>query len=179
MPVGTFLSQYQYPDPQRPDRRKNTIELVIPSGNGGDGSKTYRDAILAEGGKYGYRECLGDQAVLVVTGVSLALLTQINADPVIRRFPGVNHPNDNLGVLTDVQWTNYRDFAISLGYPGAEWDAAFPLSRDHYTLRDVCVFAVKRRRTGRFDTPTQTVILDGAVVQQSASLIDDIVSDVG
>lgn len=167
MATGTFLAQYFVPDPLRPERRKCRVEA-------------FRDQIVADGGRYAYRECLGDQACVVVANVTAATLTAIVNDPVIRRFPGVNQPGDNLGQLSAAQWTGYRDFAVTLGYPAAEWDAAFPLDKSTYTLRDVLVFMVKRRLTPRFDDgATNTVILDGAVVNQPASIVDELAASAG
>jgi hypothetical protein len=150
MPVGWFLAQYAA-TPGKPNARYCAIN-------------EHADAIYADGGAYDYREVLGGQAVVKVGGVTVATLQALVADPLIRRFAGVNNLGDSLAALTAAQWTGYRDYALSLGYPASEWDAAFPLAKESYTLRDVIRFLMRRRREGRFDAATQSVILDGQVV---------------
>lgn len=160
MAQGWFLAQYKL-DPVRtdPPRRYCAIE-------------DHRDLIAADGGFYGYRECLGNYAVGKVSGVTVATANAIVADPVIRRFPVVNQLTDNLVVLSPAQWANYRQFALDLGYPAAEWDAAFPLDKSNYTLRQVVEFAVRRRITPRLDVPTNTIIFDGPTVPLGTASID-------
>lgn len=127
-------------------------------------------SVRPQGGAFHYREILGNYAVVKVAGVSAATVTSILNDPLIRRFPAVQFLADNLGVLSDVQWANYRQFALDLGYPAAEWDAVFGGAgqQGSYTLRDVITFVVRRRISPRFDIPTQTIVLDGPVVQPAA-----------
>lgn len=130
----------------------------------------YRDMIAADGGTYAYREILGNYAVIAVKNVTAATLQAIANDPVIRPFPGVTQLNDNLGVLTNAQWAGYRQFALDLGYPAAEWDAAFTGAgtQSSYTLRDVIVFVCRRRITPRWDVAGQAIVLDGVVVSPAA-----------
>jgi hypothetical protein len=107
-----------------------------------------------------YEECLGNSAVVVVRALAATLQT-IAQDPAVTRFAGVNDLGDSLAALTDAQWTGYRTKALSLGYTAAEWDAAFPLTRDNYTLRDVIAFMLRRKIRPRWDAATATIVFDG------------------
>lgn len=154
---GWLLSQYK-PMPGKPQARYCAIE-------------DHRAEIDADGGTFKYREVLGGYAVVKVAGVTAATVQTILADPIIRRFPVVQNLADNLGALTDAQWANYRQFALDLGYPAAEWDAAFTGAgtQGAYTLRDVIAFVVRRRITPRWDVAGQAIVLDGPVVAPAAT----------
>jgi hypothetical protein len=53
---------------------------------------------------------------------------------------------------------------LSLGYSGAELNAAFPLGwNGPYVIRDVLRFALTRRLKPRYDAATDTIVLDGPV----------------
>lgn len=151
MPVAWFVAQLQ-PDPDKPTRMVSATD-----------QPKYLDAIRADGGKLGYKDILGASVVggVQASGPTLQLM---NVDPLITPFAGVNNLSDSLAQLTDPQWTAYRNKAISLGYSAAEWDAAFPLTRDNYILKDVIRFLLKRRISPRWDVPSSSVIYDGPVV---------------
>lgn len=146
--IGWAVAQYKM-NPAKPTQRYCVIE-------------DYAAQIIADAGAYRYVECLGNSAVVKVRA-SAATLQAIAQDPIVTRFAGVNNLGDSLAALTDPQWAAYRTKALSLGYPAAEWDAAFPLAKDNYLLRDVVVFMLRRRITPRWDTGTSAVVLDGAV----------------
>lgn len=164
MATAWGLAQFK-PRPEKPQARYCAID-------------DYRDLITADGGTYAYREILGNYAVIVVKNVQASTLVTIANDPVIRPFPGVHLLNDSLSVLTDAQWANYRQFALDLGYPAAEWDAAFTGAgtQANFTLRDVIAFVCRRRITPRWDVAAQAIVLDGAVVSPAA---DPAVLDAG
>lgn len=151
MPGGWGLAQYT-PRADKP----NALVCAITN---------WQDTIFGDGGTYNYEQILGNYAVFVVKGVTAATLQAIVADPVIRRFPGVQFLNDSLSVLTNPQWAGYRQFALDLGYSATEWDTRFGGAgqQGNYVLRDIIAFVCQRRFGGRFDVPTQKVVLDGPV----------------
>lgn len=127
-------------------------------------------AILADGGAWSEAEILGQYAIVKVRA-SASTLTQLNGLPNVRRLP-VDRLDDPLSSLTNAQRTNLRDFAVSLGYTLAEFNARFPGGIATVTLRELLKFMATRRRLVRYDQPTDTFVDDGPI--QPVSDLDEI-----
>lgn len=129
--------------------------------------------IVADGGAWSECECLGDQAIVKVRASS-ATLTTINAAPGMLRVP-LGLLDDPLSSLTAPQRTAIRNRIEALGYTPAEINAAIP-DLSVVTLRDVLKFVLRRRLKPRYDSGTDTIILDGA--EQPTRPLEDADGDV-
>ena len=118
--------------------------------------------IRADGGDWSETEILGD-AALVKVRASAATLTAMNAAPGFLRIPNHVDLNDTLGDLTAGQKQVLLNKAVALGYSLAEVQAALPSDWSAVTLRQVLNFLAQRRLKPRYDSGTDTIVLDGAV----------------
>lgn len=116
--------------------------------------------IVADGGVWDETEILGS-AALVKVRASSATLTAINAAPGFLRIPNHTDLNDTLGDLTAGQRTAILNEALALGYSQAEINAALPANWQTVTLRQVLNFLATRRLRPRYDSGTDSIILDG------------------
>jgi hypothetical protein len=154
MPVGLFFVPYARSDflgggPRRVMTIQQYAQLIAADNPG-------RDDWFREG------ECLGNTAVVKVRASTTTLQT-IAADPTITRLP-LDRMSDPTSSLTAAQQTAVQNKLLSLGYSGAELNAAFPLGwNGPYVIRDVLRFALTRRLKPRYDAATDTIVLDGPV----------------
>lgn len=125
----------------------------------------YTALVNADGGGWDEAECLGPDAgwAVVKVNASAGTLATIAADVDILRIP-VAQLDTSLSSLTAGQKTAITNRLQTLGYTLPELQARFPNPLGTYTLRDVLVFTLSRRRAARFDTNQQTIICDGAVM---------------
>lgn len=127
----------------------------------------FTSAVKADGGRWAEVEVLGNQAIVKVVGASPATLSAIAAAAGFTRIP-LNLLNGPLSSLTAGQRTALRDIVLSAGYTAAEVNARFPNLANN-TVGDVFRFLASRRNKPRYDSSTDTIILDGAV-QPCASI---------
>jgi hypothetical protein len=124
------------------------------------------DPEYAGGAPWSECECLGDQAVVKVRA-SNALLTTINAAPGFQRVPArFLDLSQELGDLTAGERTAINNKFLSLGYTQTEIDNAVGATNGAWrtkTLRQLLRFALTRRRRPRYDSGTDTIVMDGAV----------------
>lgn len=135
------------------------------------GMDAYTAHIRADGGDWQETEILGN-ACLVKVRASAATLATIAADSTIRRLPK-DALNLSLADLTPTQKATLRNQVLALGYTVPELQAAFPLDLGNYTLRDVLRFMATRRLRPRYDSGTDTIVLDGPTeAPMSVDLLD-------
>ena len=118
--------------------------------------------IRADGGDWSETEILGDHA-LVKVSASPATLTAIDAAAGMLRIPSHVDLNDTLGDLTAGQRNAIKNKMLALGYTQEELDAALPANWAAVTLGQVLHFAARRRLKPRYDSNTDSIILDGPV----------------
>lgn len=127
--------------------------------------------IEADGGRWSETEILGDRAIVKVNASS-ATLTTIAGTATFRRIP-LSALDDPLSSLSTAQQTAIRNEVLDAGYSVAEVNAAFPNIANN-TLRQVLRFLASRRLRPRFDSGTNTIILDGAIQSCKAVEIVDL-----
>jgi len=136
----------------------------------------FRDAILADSGKFRVVEVLGNHAIVKVLA-TVETLQAIAAADGINRFPK-DQLNDSLSSLT----TNQKDFLNTkiqaLGYSLSEIRDRFGDDLGSYTLGDVIKFIAKRRKKPRYDIFTDTITADGDIINQPETLIEKLDSRV-
>ena len=71
--------------------------------------------------------------------------------------------NSPLSDLTSNQKQKLKDEILDMGYLLSEFSERFENDLGTYTLRDVLKFMAKRRLKPRYDSGSDTIILDGAV----------------
>lgn len=130
----------------------------------------FSEQIHADGGSWTETEVLGNHAIVKVKASPTTLQTIANAAG-FTRLPK-NLLNSPLSNLTNAQKIALRDKIESLGYPRVEWQADLGTDLGAKTLRDVLRFIAKRRRKPRFDTETNSIVLDGPI--QSCRSIDSV-----
>jgi len=116
--------------------------------------------IKADGGNWSETEVLGDQAIVKVSA-SAATLTTIGNTAGFMRFPLVNM-NDRLSTINQAQRNSIQTRILAAGYTQAEMDAAFPVFANA-TFNEVLNFLATRRLKPRYDSGTDTIVLDGAI----------------
>lgn len=124
--------------------------------------ETYWELIKADAGAWSETEVLGNHAIVKVRA-SVTTLNTIAADVLIMRLP-VAALDNSLASLTNAQKNAIRNKAEALGYTLAEINARFPNDLGTYTLRDVLRFIASRRRKPRYDSGSDTIVLDGVTV---------------
>lgn len=130
----------------------------------------YTVLIRADGGIWHESEVLGNRAIVKVRAAP-STLTTIAADANIRRLPK-DALNISLSDLTTPQKNAIRNELLDAGYTAQELTARFGADLGAFTLGDVLRFMASRRLKPRYDKPTDTIILDGAI--QPVRPIDDI-----
>ena len=131
--------------------------------------------IVADGGTWDETEILGN-AALVKVRASTATLTTINGAAGFLRIPNHFDLNDTLGDLTAGQRTEILNEALALGYTQAEINAALPANWQAVTLGQVLRFLATRRLKPRYDSGTDSIILDGNV--QPVRPVDEVAAAV-
>lgn len=148
MAVAWFLCPYRHdPNPGNPRRWCAMNEFTAQ--------------IRADGGDWTESEVLGNQAIVKVRATA-GTLTTIAAAPGFRRIP-LARLDDPLSSLSAAQRTAIRNELLNAGYTTEEITAALP-DLATVTLRQVLRFLASRRREPRYDTGTNTIILDGPIV---------------
>ncbi len=117
----------------------------------------YTVDIQGFGGRWAETEVLGNRAIVKVRARAV-VLTALNA--LFTRLPK-NLLDDSLSDLTTAAKQKIKDELQDMGYPVAEILTHLPGDLGGYTLRDVLVFATRRRLKPRYDSGTDTIILDG------------------
>lgn len=117
-----------------------------------------------------YVQILGDRAIVKLRATTPVLQT---LNGLFKRLP----KDTLLSPLSDLSpavKTALRDEALDQGYTMAEITARFGTDLGAYTLGDVLRFMATRRRLPRYDSGTDVVIMDGAIVIISEQAIDEI-----
>lgn len=117
--------------------------------------------IRADGGDWSETEVLGNHAIVKVRASDTTLQT-IAAATGFTRLPK-NRLDDSLSDLSTAVKTAIRDKMLALGYTAQEIQQRFGNDFGSYTLRDVLKFIATRRLKPRFDSNTDTIVLDGAI----------------
>lgn len=146
MPIGWYIAQYKRRDLDAQIGRYCSVD-------------DYTALVVADGGKWSEAECLGNHAVVKVRA-SAATLTTIAADPVIMRIP-LTLLNDPASTLTLAQRNAIQAKLNALGYTNQELTNGFPGWPVGYTLGDILRFALQRRLRPRYDSATDSIVLDG------------------
>jgi len=122
--------------------------------------------IRADGGDWDETEILGDVA-LVKVRASAATLTLVGNLAGVFTIPSKwIEMQDDLTSMTAGERNQLQSAVLSLGYTQGELDAAMgntlALWRTH-TLGDLLVMASARRLKPRYDSGTDSIVVDGAV----------------
>ncbi len=129
--------------------------------------------ILADGGSWGSVEVLGNQAIAKVSAAA-ATLTAIAALTGVTRVH-LSRLNDSLSTLTAGQRAAIRTLIINAGYTIAEVDARFP-DLTQVTIGEALRFLATRRLRPRYDSGTDSIVLDGPVQAcESVDALDAVV----
>ncbi len=123
--------------------------------------------IRTDGGQWCETEILGDRAIVKVNA-SAATLTTIANTATFRRIP-LTLLDDPLSSLSAGVQNAIKQEVLDAGYTLAEVNARFP-NIASATLGDVLRFMATRRLKPRYDSGTDTIILDGEV--QACKSID-------
>ncbi len=117
--------------------------------------------IKAVGGAWTETEVLGNQAIVKVRATA-AVLTLLSEVAGFRRLPK-DALDDPLSSLSNAAKTAIRNELLDAGYTLAEIQARFGSDLGQYTLRDVLRFFASRRLKPRYDSESDTIILDGPI----------------
>ena len=117
--------------------------------------------IYIEGGAWTETEVLGNRAIVKVRA-SASTLAMIAGTTGFKRLPK-DLLNSPLSDLTSNQKQKLKDEILDMGYLLSEFSERFENDLGTYTLRDVLKFMAKRRLKPRYDSGSDTIILDGAV----------------
>ncbi len=120
----------------------------------------FTSLIEADGGRWTETEVLGDRAIVKVNA-SASTLSTIAGTATFRRIP-LSLLNDPLSSLSGAQQTAIRNEVLDAGYTLAEVNAVFP-NIASATLGQVLRFLATRRLKPRFDSGTNTIVLDGTI----------------
>lgn len=134
----------------------------------------FTSQILADNGWWEETEVLGDRAIVKVKA-NVSTLNTISNIVGFRRLPKValNMP---LSDLTIVQKEFLRNELLDQGYTLSELQTRFGNDLGKYTLGDVLRFMTSRRLKPRYDSQTDTIILDGTAQPcRSVDLVDQAV----
>lgn len=132
----------------------------------------YTAEIQGYGGWWTETEVLGNRAIVKVRARA-AVLTALNA--LFTRLPK-NLLDDSLADLSTAAKQKIKDELLDMGYTPAEILTHIPGDLGDYTLRDVLRFAARRRLKPRYDSGTDTFILDG--VEQACRAIASVDAEV-
>lgn len=118
----------------------------------------FTSQILADGGEWTETEILGDRAIVKVRA-NIDTLTAIAA--VFKRLPK-DRLDDSLSTLTNPQRNALKNEILDQGYTLSEIQNRFGNDLSQFTLGDVLRFMTTRRLKPRYDSASDTIILDGA-----------------
>lgn len=118
----------------------------------------FTSQILADGGAWTETEILGDRAIVKVRA-NIDTLTTIAA--VFKRLPK-DRLDDSLSTLTSPQRNALKNEILDQGYTLSEIQNRFGNDLSQFTLGDVLRFMTTRRLKPRYDSVSDTIILDGA-----------------
>ena len=126
----------------------------------------FNTQIQADGGDWSETEILGDKALVKVNASPTTLTTIGNT----AGFFGIPAKwvtlTDDLSSMTAGERNQMQNAILSLGYTKAEIDGAMGNTLalwQQNTLDDLLSLCAIRRLKPRYDTPTDTIILDGPV----------------
>ena len=123
----------------------------------------YKKQIWAAGGKWYATEILGNRGIVKVKAPA-AILTLL--DSKYKRIPK-NRLDDSLSDLSSGVKSWLRNEIHSAGYTLAQVQARFGGDLGEYTLGDVLRFMMSWRLKPRYDSQTDTIIMDGDVQECS------------
>lgn len=121
----------------------------------------FTSLVRAKGGDWSESEVLGNRAIVKIRA-SAATITTIAATAGFKRLPK-DLLTASLADLTTSQKNALKNEALDMGYTLAEIQARFPNDLGQYTLGDVLRFFATRRLKPRYDSATDSIILDGPV----------------
>lgn len=130
--------------------------------------------IRADGGKWSETEILGNVAIVKVDALSPTLELIALTDG-FYRLPRANL-NDLLNTVSDAEIAKINSQLLTMGYTSAEITTALGSNIKTKTLGDVLRFAATRRLKPRYDSTTDTIILDGPI--QACKSVDIVNSEV-
>lgn len=116
--------------------------------------------IYAEGGAWSETEILGDQAIVKVRASAPTIAAIVGAGVGFQRLPK-DALDASLADLTAGQKNALKAWLTAAGYTAQELQQALGSDLAQRTLRDVLVFATRRRLKPRYDQPTDKIVLDG------------------
>jgi hypothetical protein len=147
-----------------PYRRRIDLEAVNSAPERYCAMNDFTALIAADGGRWAEAECLGNHAVVKVTGASLATLASIAAESGFTRLPK-DALDLSLADLSAAQRNAITSKLEALGYTQAEWRAALGNNIGQRTLRDVLRFALTRRHkwTSPYFDGSGNIVLSGPV----------------
>jgi hypothetical protein len=119
----------------------------------------FTETIAAENGQWSETEILGDKAIVKVRASSEMLAT-LAIQPGFIRLPK-NSLNEPLSDLSNAQKIALRDLVLDCGYSLAELQIALGNDLGQRTLKDVLKFLTRRRLKPRYDSQSDSIILDG------------------
>lgn len=117
--------------------------------------------IIADGGSWSESEVLGNRAIVKVNA-DASTLSLIAGTTGFKRLPK-DLLNSPLSDLTANQKQALRDEMLDMGYTEGQITARFGSELGNFILKDVLEFMATRRLKPRYDSGTDTIILDGAV----------------
>lgn len=133
--------------------------------------------IQTDGGYWSETEVLGNRAIVKVKAEPSTIAT-IAGTAGFKRLPK-DLLNSPLSDLTQGQKTALKDEILDMGYTSGELSAWFGndgVNIGNFTLKDVLKKMATRRLKPRYDSGTDTIVLDGAV--QPVKTIDKVDSEV-
>ena len=166
MAVGWFVVPYKR-------RVDDPMPVRYPAIDG------FTSEILSYGGAWSETEVLGNYCIVKVRA-PVAVLSALADVPGFRRLPK-DRLDDPLSDLPVVVLRAIRDALEDMGYPLAEIKERFGLTIGdlaNYSLRDVLLFACRRRLKPRYDSGADEIILDGPIQPvKPLQWVDDEVMD--
>lgn len=131
----------------------------------------YTSQLAAVGGRWNETEVLGNKALVKVVAPQGAI-DQLNQVAGFVKLPQ-RDPDTTLGDLSPAVRQGIRNNLEELGYPVQEIIDTLGSDLLNVTLRQVFKFAARRRLKPRYDSGTDTIVLDGAiVVPKDPDLVD-------
>lgn len=119
----------------------------------------YSADIAVQGGTWRETEVLGDRCIVKVRA-RLGVLNALNDIPGFKRLPK-DRLDDPLSDLSPAIRQALKAEVLDMGYTIAEVQARFGDDLGQYTLRQVLKFMAKRRRSPRYNQPTDEIVFDG------------------
>lgn len=119
----------------------------------------FTSRIFGDGGAWTESECLGGHAVVKVRA-SADVINELANTAGFFKFTQTNLW-DSLSELSSEQRTTLSDKLQSLGYSLDEIESHLGVSWDGKTFLDLLNLFIKRRLKPRYDSGTDTIVLDG------------------